>query len=107
MTVYCLDSLPERQVVPGFHARFVHSDHMTLAYWHVEAQAVLPEHSHPHEQVTSVLEGEIEITISGKSTLLKAGEVVVIPSNIPHKAKALSPCRLMDAFYPAREEYRK
>jgi len=106
MSFITLDDLPEKELVPGYRARFVHSEHMTLAYWSVEANAALPEHAHPHEQVTTVLEGEIELSVAGELCVLKAGMAAVVPSKVRHKGKALTPCRLIDAFYPVREEYR-
>ena len=106
MTFINLEDLPEKEVVPGYRARFVHSEHMTLAYWRVEAEAALPEHAHPHEQVTTVLEGEFELNVAGERRLLKPGMAAVVPSNVKHQGKALTACRLIDAFYPVREEYR-
>lgn len=106
MTFIDLNQMPEREIVPGYHARFVHSDHMTLAYWRVEAGAQLKAHSHPHEQILNVFEGQFEVTIDGETRLLQAGEVATIPSNVPHAGRAVTECRLMDAFWPVREEYR-
>jgi len=106
MTFITIDTLPEKEVVAGFRARFIHSEHMTLAFWQVEAGAALPEHAHPHEQVTTVLEGEFELTVAGESRVLKPGMAGVVPSNIRHKGRALTVCRLIDAFYPVRDEYR-
>lgn len=106
MTFFTLDHLSETEVVPGYRARFVHSEHMTLAYWRVDAGSALQEHAHPHEQVTTVLEGEFELTVAGEACLLKPGMIAVIPGNVKHHGKALTACRLMDAFYPVREEYR-
>lgn len=101
-----LKDIPEREVVPGYRARFVHSEHMTLAFWDVDAGAALPEHSHPHEQIANVLEGKFELIVAGESRILEPGQVAVIPSNVPHSGKALTACRLLDAFQPARDDYR-
>ena len=51
---------PEREVFPGFHGRFIHSGRMTFARWRIDAGAVLPEHSHEHEQVVHMFAGELE-----------------------------------------------
>ncbi len=102
-----LDDLEEREIIPGFHARFVHSDHMTLASWRIEAGAILKLHSHPHEQVTLVIEGQLELTMEGETRTLGPGAVAVIPANIPHNGLALSDCKVIDAFYPVREEFRR
>jgi quercetin dioxygenase-like cupin family protein len=107
MTFINLEDLAEKEVVPGYRARFIHSEHMTLAYWRVEAEAALPEHAHPHEQVTTVLEGDFELNVAGERRLLKPGMAAVVPSNVKHRGKALTACRLIDAFYPVREEYRR
>ncbi len=95
-----------REIVPGFHGRFVHTDGMTLSYWEVEEGTSLPEHAHPHEQITSLLEGRFEMTVGGETRILEPGDVAVIPSQVPHKGTALTPCRIMDVFQPARDDYR-
>lgn len=101
-----LKDITEREIVPGYRAKFIHAEGMTLAYWEVEAGAALPEHSHPHEQIANVLEGEFELVVDGESRLLSPGQVAVIPGNIPHSGRAITPCRLLDAFQPARDDYR-
>jgi len=106
MTIIATEDIPEKEIVPGYWARFIHSEHMTVAFWRVETGAALPEHAHPHEQVTTLLEGEFEITVAGETRLLKPGMAAIIPGSEKHKGKALTACRLIDAFYPVREEYR-
>ena len=101
-----LNDVQEKEIVPGYRARFVHSDHITLAYWDVDPGAELPEHSHPHEQIANVLEGQFELVVGGESRVLEPGMVAVIPSHTPHGGKALTACRLLDVFYPVREDYR-
>ena len=73
-----LSDRPEKEPVPGYKVRFVHGEHMTLAYWRIEAGAVLSPHSHPHEQVSSVMEGQFELTIEGETKILGPGSVGVI-----------------------------
>ena len=101
-----LSGLNEREVVPGFHGKFVHSDNMTTSFWRIEAGATLPEHAHPHEQVSVVTSGKFEMTLNGEKRQLEAGTVAVIPSNVKHSGKALTDCTIMDVFYPVREDYR-
>ncbi len=101
-----LSEIQTREPMPGFLDKFVHSEFMTFAHWNIEKGAELPVHSHPHEQVANVISGEFEITINGETHLLKSGSVAVIPSNAIHSGKALTPCHIIDAFYPVREDYR-
>jgi quercetin dioxygenase-like cupin family protein len=106
MTFVTIADLPEKEVVAGFHGRFIHSEHMTMAFWQVDVGAAMPDHAHPHEQVTTVLEGEFELSAEGQTYILKPGMAVVVPANIRHHGRALTACRLLDAFYPVREDYR-
>lgn len=101
-----LRDVEAREIISGYRAVFAHSDGMTVAFWTIEAGAALPEHSHPHEQISSVLEGQFEMTVAGETQILEAGMVAVIPSGVAHSARALTACRVVDAFHPAREEYR-
>jgi quercetin dioxygenase-like cupin family protein len=101
-----LASLPQIEPVPGCRARFVHSDNMTLAHWEFDSGASIPEHAHPHEQVVNIVEGEFELTVAGETKIIRPGDVVTIPPNAPHSGRSISRCRIIDAFYPTREDYR-
>jgi len=95
-----------REIFPGFKAHFVHSANMTFAHWTIKAGATLPEHAHVHEQVVNMIEGVFELTITGDTRKLVQGSVAIIPSNALHSGKAITDCRIIDAFYPIREDYR-
>ena len=106
MNEFQLSLVPEREPMPGFHGRFVHSDNMTLAFWRIEAGAAAPVHQHPHEQVFHLLEGRFELTVDGRTNIYEPGAVVTIPSNVPHAARALTESRVLDIFCPVREDLR-
>lgn len=101
-----LEDLPAREQMPGFRGRFIHGDTVTIVHWDVTAGAVLPEHSHPHEQISNLLEGEFEMTVDGQARRLGAGSVAVVPSHAVHSGRALTDCRFIDVFHPVREDYR-
>ncbi len=105
MTWWTVDEIEPREIVPGFRARFVHSQNMTFAYWEIDAGAVLPEHGHPHEQVANLLEGEFELTIDEETRVLGPGTVAVIPSGVLHAGRALKACKILDVFHPVRADY--
>ena len=104
--ILSLGEISSRAIVPGFEGKFIHTDRMTFAYWDISKSANLPEHSHPHEQVVNMLEGEFELIVEGKSLRLKPGDIVVIPPNVPHQGHAITTCRILDVFQPPRDDYR-
>lgn len=101
-----LHDLEEKELNPGFKGHIIHSVNMTVAHFHVKAGSVLPEHSHPHEQVTCILEGEFEMTVNGETEVLGAGSAAIIPSDAIHSGRAITDCRAIDAFHPVREDWR-
>lgn len=107
MSFIDLREVEQREQIPGYHVRFVHSANMTFAHWQVEAGAKLPEHSHPHEQVANILEGEFELTVAGKTQVLCPGSVAIIPPDVLHSGRAVTDCRVIDVFYPVREDFKR
>lgn len=96
----------ERELIPGFHVKFVHTNNMTFAYWRIEAGSALPDHSHHHEQVVNIIDGEMEFNLDGEIKTIKPGNIVTIGPNVPHSGKAITECRIIDVFHPMREDYR-
>ena len=104
MKKYNLSTMEGQELVPGGTARIIHSNKMTVVHWDFIAKADLPDHSHPHEQVMNLLEGELEFTLDNETEKLDAGAVVVIPPGISHSARTLTVCRVLDVFTPCRED---
>lgn len=107
MSIVNLSDLENKELAPGIKGRFVHSENMTLAYWTVEAGAIFPEHKHMHEQVVNMIEGELELSVRGSAKVIEEGYVIVIPSETIHSGRAITSCRIIDVFYPIREDYKK
>ena len=106
MTFIDLHTIKEREILSGCRARFVHTGNMTIAHWRLDAGARIPEHCHPHEQVVNVIEGEFELTLDGDRRVLKPDQAAVAGPDVPHGGTALTACRIIDVFYPVREDYR-
>jgi len=102
-----LKKIEPREIMPGFFGRFVHTDNMTFAYWEIKKGSSLPEHSHMHEQVVNMLEGEFELVLEAASNHLRSGMVLPIPSHAKHAGRAITDCKILDVFYPVREDYKK
>jgi len=67
--------------------------------------AHVPLHNHHNEQVTYILEGALKFSIGGKEVVVRAGEVLCIPSNMPHEAWAIEDTVDLDVFNPPREDW--
>ena len=106
MPLFVFENIPEKEIIPGYFGKFVHTDNNTFALWRIEENAEMPLHQHPHEQSGMVLEGEFEMTIDGETVQLVPGKMITIPGDVPHSGLAITACRIMDIFHPAREEYR-
>lgn len=103
---YSLATLPSRELIPGFHGKMIHGDHMSLVFWEVESGAEVPAHAHENEQIMHVLEGRFSFCLDGTTREYGPGDLVLIPPHAEHSGKALTDCRLMDVFSPVREAYR-
>ncbi len=106
MELYQEEGLEWIEKFPGARVKIVHSERMSLTLWEFEADTDLPEHSHPHEQITMVREGRITLTVDGESRTLFAGDILVIPPNAVHCAHAETQVRVSDVFSPVREDFK-
>lgn len=106
MTKLNLNELNELTLAPGIVARIVTADTMTITHVRLAAGASVPEHSHVHEQVVNVIEGELELVVAGTAHILTRGEVYILASNVPHAAIARTYCYVIDVFHPVREDFR-
>ena len=98
--------LKRREPMPGFVGLFAHGVTMTVVQWTIAEGAELPEHGHPHEQVSHVLEGEFELTIDGRTERLGPGTLAIVPPNVIHSGRAITKCKIVDIFHPVRDDYR-
>jgi quercetin dioxygenase-like cupin family protein len=92
-----LNDLIGREMVVG--------DGIMLARVFLKKGAHVPEHHHHNEQVTYILEGALKFAIDGKEIVVRAGEVLCIPSNMVHEAWALEDTLDLDIFNPPREDW--
>ena len=92
---------------PGMIGTFVHGNGVTLAHWTLDKDAVLVSHSHPHEQITYVLSGKMRFeTGSGETKTIEAGDFAVFAPNETHGGVAVENSVALDAFSPAREDFK-
>lgn len=89
-----------------FDVRFIHSENMTVAFNVLKKGAIVPDHTHLHETIDFVMEGSLDMKINGQTTRMEAGTVARVPSNILHGAYAVTDCKVINIFYPARDDFK-
>ncbi|MFH1227700.1 MAG: cupin domain-containing protein [Planctomycetota bacterium] len=105
---FTVGDLKARQLLPGIDLRVAAGEQTMMTFFDFAPNAVIPSHKHPHEQITYMLQGEMEMTVAGETKVLKAGDGVVIPGNIEHSARITKgPAKALDGWYPKREDYLK
>ena len=100
-----LQDMPVEHLNPLIDRQFVAGDRSMLARIVLRKGAIVPMHSHDNEQITYVLEGALKFVIEGKDVVVRSGEILVIPSNLPHGAEALEDTVDLDIFCPPREDW--
>ena len=101
------DKMEKERVTDVIHRKVVSGERAMLAQIFLEKGAVVPMHSHENEQITYLLEGTLRFWIGEdrEELVLRAGEVLHLPSNVPHQAEALEDCLDIDVFSPPRQDW--
>lgn len=97
MPVECLNPLMDRQFFSG--------ERSTVARLVLRKGCIVPLHSHENEQISYLLEGALKFIIDGREINLRGGEVLIIPSNVPHIVEALEDTVALDIFCPPRADW--
>ena len=90
---------------PLLGRHFIGGQNIMLARVLLKKGCIVPEHSHPNEQLTFIAAGALKFWIDGKEIVVSAGEVLTIPPNMPHKAEALEDTVDFDVFNPPRADW--
>jgi len=98
-------TIPLEDLNPLFQRQFVVGQEIMLARVLLKKGCIVPEHSHHNEQLTYILDGALKFWIDGKEIIVNAGEVLCIPSHMPHKAEALVDTIDLDVFAPPRADW--
>jgi quercetin dioxygenase-like cupin family protein len=99
------DKVEREKLNPLIDREMVVGDKVMLARVLMQKGAHVPLHHHHNEQVTYILEGALKFAIDGKEIIVRAGEVLCIPPNMPHEAWALEQTVDLDVFHPPREDW--
>ena len=100
--------MPKEQVNDLLSRRLITGDRMMLAHVYLTKGCIVPKHSHDNEQITYILEGALRFKLGEDQqevVLVSAGEVLHIPSNLPHEAEAVEDTLDVDVFSPPRADW--
>ncbi len=109
-TFYRWEDMPREKVTDMLERRLITGDRMMLAHVYIKKGAIVPQHAHENEQLTYILEGALRFWLGEDGTeevVVRAGEVLHLPSMLPHKAEALEDTLDVDIFSPPREDWLK
>ncbi len=98
-------SIPLEDLNPLLQRQMVWGQEIMLARVLLKKGCIVPEHSHHNEQLTYILEGALKFWIDGNEIVVHAGEVLCIPSHLPHKAEAMEDTVDLDVFCPPRADW--
>ena len=102
------DDMPVEELNAGLGRRLITGDRVMLAHVYLTKGAEVPQHQHDNEQITYILEGALEFAFGADGEevhTVRAGEAIVIPSNLPHRAVALEDTLDVDVFSPPRQDW--
>ena len=101
-----IKNLKSKELAPGITGYYAHGEKSSLGYLELKKGSQVPLHSHINEQITYIIEGQLDMMIGGVACSLTDGMYHVIHANVPHSAIAITDCKVIDAFSPVREDYK-
>ena len=105
MSYYNFTETETKSPAEGVEIKIVPGEKMTLVFFNLAPDAVIPEHSHPHEQIGTILKGSLELCIGTEKRIVKPGEAWSIPPDVPHSGKNLAtPAEIIEVFSPPRDD---
>ena len=107
-TFHRWEDMPKERVSDMLQRRLITGERMMLAHVYIEKGCVVPKHSHENEQLTYILDGALRFWLGedeAEEIIVRSGEVLVIPSNLPHRAEALEDTLDVDIFSPPRQDW--
>ena len=103
--LYRLSDQPVEEVTPLMHRQYLHAAQATFSRWIMKAGAVVPVHHHVNEQITWITQGACEVYSQGKKYVMHAGDIMIIPPNVPHEFHFTEDTIDIDVFSPPRQDW--
>lgn len=105
MEHFAWESVPLEAMSNLISRKIITGEKAMLAQIFLKKDAVVPEHHHESEQLSYVLDGAIKFELEGRTVVVRKGEVLCIPSNVPHRVVAVEDSVGLDIFSPIRNDW--
>lgn len=105
MGFFSTGEFKRKEVLPGIRVGSAFLENLMLTHFTMEAGSVVPPHSHPHEQISFVVSGELDFTLEGETRRVGPGEGCAVPAGVRHEVRVLKQAVVIDCWHPVREDY--
>jgi quercetin dioxygenase-like cupin family protein len=105
MKIHSWKDMSWEEVTNDISRKIITGVNEMISQVYLKRNALVPEHSHVSEQISYIVEGSLRFWVGGEELVLRAGELLVIPPNVPHKALALEDTLDIDIFSPIRQDW--
>jgi quercetin dioxygenase-like cupin family protein len=105
MQLYGWQTIEKERLNPTFERQVIHGETLTVARVYMHKGCKVPVHQHVNEQISLIEEGALKFNLEGKELVVRAGQVLQIPPNVPHSAEALEETVGIDFFAPVRQDW--
>ena len=99
------DEIALEKITEMISQKIVAGEREMLAQIYLKRGALVPMHAHDSEQMTYILQGALKFLVGGEEVVVREGEVLHIPSQVPHQAEALEDTLELDVFSPVRRDW--
>jgi unsaturated pyranuronate lyase len=97
--------IPSEQINASIARQFITGERVTVARFELKRGGVVPRHAHENEQVSYIVSGALKFVFDDREVVVRGGEVLQIPSNVPHAAEVVDDCVAIDVFSPVRQDW--
>ena len=105
VTHYRWDDIAAEQINPTISRKYITGDRVTVARFELKSGAIVPQHAHENEQVSYIISGALKFILEGRDIVVRGGELLRIPPNLPHAAEAVADTLAIDVFCPVRQDW--
>jgi len=97
--------IPREHINPSIERQFITGERVTVARFELKRAGLVPRHVHENEQVSYIVSGALKFVFDDREVVVRGGELIQIPPNVPHAAEVVEDCVAIDVFSPVRQDW--